>query len=119
MPFTIVIIDEFADLVQSLGNKDRKQFEENVGRLAQRTRSVGIHLVVATQRPDMKVIPGNLKNNLDCRVAFRLASGTDSRVILDKTGAEDLLGAGDMLLKQQGQVQRLQGFFVPSSELKE
>lgn len=118
LPFTIVVIDEFADLVQSLGNKDRKQFEENVGRLAQRTRSVGIHLVVATQRPDMKVIPGNLKNNLDCRVAFRLASGTDSRVILDETGAEDLLGAGDMLLKQQGQVQRLQGFFVPSSELK-
>ena len=118
MPFTIVVIDEFADLVQSLGSKDRKQFEENVGRLAQRTRSVGIHLVVATQRPDMKVIPGNLKNNLDCRVAFRLASGTDSRVILDETGAEDLLGAGDMLLKQQGQLQRLQGFFVPSSELK-
>lgn len=118
LPFTIVIIDEFADLIQSLGSKDRKQFEENVGRLAQRTRSVGIHLVVATQRPDMKVIPGNLKNNLDCRVAFRLASGTDSRVILDETGAEDLLGAGDMLLKQQGQLQRLQGFFVPSSDLK-
>ena len=118
MPYTIVVIDEFADLVQSLGSKDRKQFEENVGRLAQRTRSVGIHLVVATQRPDIKVIPGNLKNNLDCRVAFRLASGTDSRVILDETGAEDLLGAGDMLLKQQGQLQRLQGFFVPSAELK-
>ncbi len=118
LPFTIVIIDEFADLIQSLGTKDRKQFEENVGRLAQRTRSVGIHLVVATQRPDMKVIPGNLKNNLDCRVAFRLASGTDSRVILDETGAEDLLGAGDMLLKQQGQVQRLQGFFVSSAELR-
>lgn len=118
LPFTIVVIDEFADLIQSLGTKDRKQFEENVGRLAQRTRSVGIHLVVATQRPDMKVIPGNLKNNLDCRVAFRLASGTDSRVILDETGAEDLLGAGDMLLKQQGQIQRLQGFFVPSSDLR-
>jgi hypothetical protein len=118
MPFTIVIIDEFADLIQSLGTKDRKQFEENVGRLAQRTRSVGIHLVVATQRPDMKVIPGNLKNNLDCRVAFRLASGTDSRVILDEVGAEDLLGKGDMLLKQQGQIQRLQGFFIATADLK-
>ncbi len=118
MPFIVVIIDEFADLIQSLAAKERKQFEENVGRLAQRTRSVGIHLVVATQRPDMKVIPGNLKNNLDCRVAFRLASGTDSRVILDEVGAEDLLGKGDMLLKQQGQIQRLQGFFIPSSDLK-
>ena len=118
MPFTIVIIDEFADLIQSLGAKERKQFEENVGRLAQRTRSVGIHLVVATQRPDMKVIPGNLKNNLDCRVAFRLASGTDSRVILDEVGAEDLLGKGDMLLKQQGQIQRLQGFFIATADLK-
>lgn len=118
MPFTIVVIDEFADLIQSLGTRDRKQFEENVGRLAQRTRSVGIHLVVATQRPDMKVIPGNLKNNLDCRIAFRLSSGTDSRVILDEIGAEDLLGAGDMLLRLQGQLQRLQGFYVPSADLK-
>jgi DNA segregation ATPase FtsK/SpoIIIE-like protein len=118
MPFIIIIIDEFADLTQSLGAKERKQFEENVGRLAQRTRSLGIHLVVATQRPDIKVIPCNLKSNLDCRVAFRLASRTDSRVILDKVGAEDLLGKGDMLLKQQGQIQRLQGFFISSSELK-
>ncbi|WBA44051.1 FtsK/SpoIIIE domain-containing protein [Hymenobacter canadensis] len=119
MPFIIVVIDEFADLVQSLGSKERKLFEEKVGRLAQRTRSVGIHLVIATQRPDMKVIPGNLKNNLDCRVAFRLASGTDSRVILDEMGAEDLLGAGDLLLKQQGQIQRLQGFYVSSNDLKD
>lgn len=118
MPFIVVIIDEFADLIQSLEPKERKQFEQNVGRLAQTARSKGIHLVIATQRPDMKVIPGNLKNNLDCRVAFRLASGTDSRVILDEVGAEDLLGKGDMLLKQQGQIQRLQGFFLETADLK-
>ncbi|MEJ7658872.1 MAG: hypothetical protein WKG07_04215 [Hymenobacter sp.] len=81
--------------------KARKEFEEGIGRLAQRTRSVGIHLVIATQRPDTTVIFGNLKNNLDCRVALRLASNTDSRVILDELGAEDLIGNGDMLLRTQ------------------
>lgn len=119
MPFLVVIIDEFADLIQSISNRaERKTFEEGIGRLAQRTRSVGIHLVIATQRPDTTVIFGNLKNNLDCRVALRLASNTDSRVILDEPGAEDLIGNGDMLVRTQGQVQRLQGFFVETSDIK-
>lgn len=118
MPFLVVVIDEFADLVQSFTDrKARKEFEEGIGRLAQRTRSVGIHLVIATQRPDTTVIFGNLKNNLDCRVALRLASNTDSRVILDEPGAEDLIGNGDMLLRTQGQVQRLQGFFLETFEI--
>lgn len=119
MPFLVVIIDEFADLVQSFTDrKARKEFEEGIGRLAQRTRSVGIHLVIATQRPDTTVIFGNLKNNLDCRVALRLASNTDSRVILDEPGAEDLIGNGDMLLRTQGQMQRLQGFFLETTDIE-
>lgn len=119
MPFLVVVIDEFADLVQSFTDrKARKDFEEGIGRLAQRTRSVGIHLVIATQRPDTTVIFGNLKNNLDCRVALRLASNTDSRVILDEPGAEDLIGNGDMLLRTQGQIQRLQGFFLETTEIE-
>lgn len=118
MPFLVVVIDEFADLIQRISNRpERKAFEEGSGRLAQRTRSVGIHLVIATQRPDTTVIFGNLKNNLDCRVALRLASNTDSRVILNEIGAEDLIGNGDMLVRTQGQVQRLQGFYLETLEI--
>lgn len=119
MPFLVVVIDEFADLIQSITHRPaRKAFEEGIGRLAQRTRSVGIHLVIATQRPDTTVIFGNLKNNLDCRVALRLASNTDSRVILDEPGAEDLIGNGDMLVRTPGQVQRLQGFYLSTQEIR-
>ncbi|WP_212744950.1 DNA translocase FtsK [Hymenobacter jeollabukensis] len=118
MPYVIVVIDEFADLSGIMDKKQREAFDMLLGRVAQRARSVGIHLIIATQRPDAKVIFGNLKANLLCRVAFQLTSGIDSRIILDENGAEDLIGYGDMLLKIEGRIQRLQGFFISTDELR-
>ncbi|GAB3841200.1 hypothetical protein GCM10028821_47670 [Hymenobacter jeollabukensis] len=118
LPYLVVVIDEYADLVESLPKRERAGFELAVGRLAQRARNVGIHLVIATQRPDSKIISGNLKNNLGGRIAFQLASGVDSRVVLDQNGAENLLGQGDLLVRHGGVLQRLQGFFVTTDELR-
>ncbi len=86
--------------------------------LAERARSVGIHLVIATQRPTSDIINGTIKANLPGRVSFRLGSGVDSRTILDEGGAEHLFGRGDMLLKQSDRTARLQGFFLDESDLR-
>ena len=118
MPLIVVVIDELETFLEAMNKSDRAIFENLLGSIARLTRYVGIHLVVATQRPDKKVIYGNLKNNLNCRVAFRLASNVDSRVILKEGGAEDLMGAGDMLLQVGGRIQRLQGFFLPTEDLR-
>ena len=90
----IVIIDEYADLVAVLPKKERDQFDLVISRLAARGRNVGIHLVVATQRPTADVITGNIKANMPCRISFSLPSGRDSQVILDEPGAERLLTKG-------------------------
>ena len=119
MPPMVVVIDEFADLMDVLPKKERDEFEQQVNRMAQRTRSVGIHLVIATQRPDVKVVTGRLKSNLNCRVSFALPSAVDSKTILDFGGAERLLGKGDMLLKHEDKLTRLQGYYVSSAELDE
>ncbi len=115
MPYMVVIIDELADLMMVAG----KEVELHITRLAAKSRAVGIHLILATQRPSVDVITGLIKANMPCRIAFQVASRVDSRTILDGNGAEDLLGAGDMLYLPPGvgKLTRAQGVFVSDEEL--
>jgi hypothetical protein len=115
----VVVIDEYADLIAVLSKKDRAEFEREINRLAQRARSVGIHLVLATQRPTTDVVTGLLKANMPCRVSFRLPQRIDSQTILDQSGAENLFGRGDMLLLQNDRVSRLQGYYLPPTDAAE
>lgn len=116
----VVIIDEYADLIASADqNGTRKEFESILNMLAQRVRNLGINLIVATQRPSAKIVTGNIKANIPCRVSFRLASHTDSMTILDEPGAEDLLGKGDMIIKTENSVDRLQGLFITEEQLQQ
>lgn len=113
----VVVIDEYADLIAVLSKADRAIFEREINRLAQRARSVGIHLVLATQRPTVDVVTGLLKANMPCRVSFRLPQRNDSQVILDQSGAENLFGQGDMLLFLNDRLVRLQGYFISRTDL--
>lgn len=99
LPYIVIVIDELADLMMS-GNK--KEVEGSIARIAQMARAVGMHLIVATQRPSVDVITGLIKANIPSRIAFTVASQIDSRTVLDRQGAEDLLGRGDMLYSPTG-----------------
>ena len=114
LPYVVFLIDEFADMVFMLG----KEAEELITRLAQKARAAGIHLVIATQRPSVDVVTGLIKANFPTRVAFRVQSGSDSRVILDQSGAEALLGKGDLLYQSAGMIQRLHAALIEDSEVK-
>lgn len=114
LPYIVVIIDEFADLLMTTG----KELETPVARLAQKARAVGIHLILATQRPSVDVITGMIKNNFPGRVAFRVTQAVDSRTILDRPGAEQLVGRGDMLFSQDGKIQRVQCALIETSEVE-
>lgn len=118
----VIVIDEYADLVTSASNISktaRQEFETTLCRLAQRVRNLGIHLVIATQRPSANIVTGALKANIPFRVSFRLPSHTDSQTILDMSGAEDLLGKGDMLMVTDNDIMRMQGLYISESELEE
>jgi len=116
VPYIVLVIDEMADLMM----QSKKEAEQAITRLAQKSRAVGIHVIVATQRPSTDVITGVIKANLPCRIAFQVASKIDSRVILDAMGAEKLLGQGDMLYNppQTSQIRRVQGALVEDHELQ-
>ena len=115
LPFIVLIIDEFADLIMTAG----KEVEMPIARLAQLSRAVGIHLVIATQRPSVNIITGVIKANFPARVAYKVTAKVDSRTILDAGGADQLIGRGDMLLSNGGDVVRLQGAFVDTPEVEE
>jgi S-DNA-T family DNA segregation ATPase FtsK/SpoIIIE len=116
MPYIVVIIDELADLMLTAS----KEIEEPITRLAQMARAIGIHLVVATQRPSVDVITGIIKANFPARIAYLVASKIDSRTILDMQGAEQLLGQGDMLCLPPGQPKpvRIQNSFISTDEVE-
>ena len=115
LPFIVLIIDEFADLIMTAG----KEVEMPIARLAQLSRAVGIHLVIATQRPSVNIITGVIKANFPARIAYKVTAKVDSRTILDAGGADQLIGRGDMLLSNGGDVVRLQGAFVDTPEVEE
>jgi S-DNA-T family DNA segregation ATPase FtsK/SpoIIIE len=115
LPYIVFIIDELADLMMTA-----KEVEQSIVRIAQKARAVGIHLLLATQRPEARVVTGLIKSNMPCRISFKVSSGMDSRIVLDTKGAELLLGNGDMLYVSPGttQAHRAQGTFVAPKEIR-
>lgn len=113
MPYIVLIIDEFGDLIMTAG----REVETPLARLAQLARAIGIHLVIATQRPSVNIITGSIKANFPARIAFRVASKIDSRTILDTGGADQLIGKGDMLISTGSDLIRLQCAFVDTPEV--
>jgi S-DNA-T family DNA segregation ATPase FtsK/SpoIIIE len=113
LPFIVLVVDEFADLIMTAG----KEVEMPIARLAQLARAVGIHLIIATQRPSVNIITGTIKANFPARIAFKVSSKIDSRTILDAGGAEQLIGKGDMLISFNGEITRLQCAFVDTPEV--
>ena len=113
MPYIVIIVDEFNDLVMQCG----QEVNDCIVRLAQKARAAGMHVILATQRPTVDVVNGTIKANIPCRIAFRVASSTDSSTILDETGAESLLGRGDMLIKNDNAPVRAQGAYISDDEI--
>ena len=115
LPYYVVIIDEYGDLIL----QGKREMENAICRIAQKARAVGIHMIISTQRPDTKIVTGSIKANFPTRIAFRTTTGTDSRVILDKMGAEQLTGKGDMLFFNGGEFTRVQCAYIPTEEVKQ
>jgi S-DNA-T family DNA segregation ATPase FtsK/SpoIIIE len=114
MPFIVIIIDEMADVMLHA----QKEVEKNLALIVAKSRAVGIHTIIATQRPDVKVITGTIKANYPVRIAFQVSSQIDARTIMDNKGAESLLGRGDMLFKGAGNIERIQGGWVDTPEIE-
>jgi S-DNA-T family DNA segregation ATPase FtsK/SpoIIIE len=114
LPFIVLVVDEFADLIMTAG----KEVEMPIARLAQLARAIGIHLIIATQRPSVNVITGTIKANFPARIAFRVSAKVDSRTILDAGGAEQLVGKGDLLISNGSELVRVQCAFVDTPEVE-
>lgn len=114
LPYIVVVVDEFADLIMQL----KKNVEMPIARLAQKARAVGIHVILATQRPSTDVITGLIKNNFPTRISFKVSSGVDSKTILDTTGAQQLIGRGDMLIFNNSEMIRVQCAFIDTPEVE-
>ena len=114
LPYIVLVVDEFADLIMTAG----KEVETPIARLAQLARAIGIHLIIATQRPSVNVITGIIKANFPARIAFRVTSKIDSRTILDSGGADQLIGRGDLLYTQGNDLTRIQCAFVDTPEVE-
>ncbi len=115
LPYIVLIVDEFADLIMTSG----KEVETPIARLAQKARAIGIHVIIATQRPSTNVITGIIKANFPVRMAFRVSSGVDSKTILDTTGAQQLIGKGDMLISNNSEMVRVQCAFIDTPEVEQ
>ena len=115
LPYIVVVVDEFSDLIMTAG----KDVEIPIARLAQKARAVGMHVIIATQRPSTNVITGIIKANFPARVAFKVSSGVDSKTILDTTGAQQLIGRGDMLISNSAPMVRVQCAFIDTPEVEE
>ena len=115
MPYYVIVIDEYGDLIMTAED----EMEHIICRLAQKARAVGIHMIISTQRPDITVVTGNIKANFPTRIAFRTTTGTDSRVILDRIGAERLTGKGDMLFFSGAETTRVQCAYISTEEVNE
>lgn len=114
LPYVVVVVDEFADLIMTAG----RDVETPIARLAQKARAVGIHVILATQRPSANVITGIIRANFPTRIAFKVSTGVDSKVILDATGAQQLIGKGDMLVSNNGPMVRVQCAFIDTPEVE-
>ena len=114
LPYIVLVVDEFADLIMTAG----KEVETPIARLAQLARAIGIHLIIATQRPSVNIITGTIKANVPARIAFRVTSKIDSRTILDAGGADQLIGRGDMLMSTGNEIVRLQCAFIDTPEVE-
>ena len=115
MPYIVIVIDELADLMMTCSS----DVEDSIKRITQKARAAGIHLIVATQRPTVQIVSGNIKANIPCRIGFRVASFVDSNTILDEGGAETLLGKGDMLIKDNDEPIRVQGAYISDDEIND
>ena len=113
LPYYVVVIDEYGDLIL----QGTKEMEVAICRIAQKARAVGIHMIISTQRPDTKIVTGSIKANFPTRIAFRTTTGTDSRVILDRIGAERLTGKGDMLFFNGGETTRIQCAYTSTEDV--
>jgi DNA segregation ATPase FtsK/SpoIIIE, S-DNA-T family len=115
LPFLVLIFDEFADLILA-GREDKKEFEALVARIAGKGRAAGVHLVLATQRPDRAVVTGLIKSNLPLKVCLKVANTVNAQIVLDEPGAESLFGKGDLLCDFGKGLVRAQGLFIPQTD---